>query len=500
MNKEMVMMVESIAREKDLKVELVWKAVEDALAFVAKKIVKGEPKISVSIDRATGEPTVIRHWVIVDDVDLQENQDYQVLRPDAPDEYAHLDAYDEVLDVNLGRQAAQLAKQSIIQKLRDIEQHCALIEMTENESGLLYGVVKAFNKGNIVLDVGRLEVLLPKSQALPKDHLKIGARIKVAFDRVEKAGNRDIVFVSRSSESFMRLLLEQEVVQIEEGDIEIVKLVRAPGIRCKVMIKSHMPLESTRRGGGQQNRLDPVRIVLGNKFLHAQNIFEETGERLDVINYTDDLASLVTQCLSPAEVSRLYIDEQLHCIEATVSEDDLGKVIGAKGQNIRLISELLDWSVDVLTPEQASNREQERLKKSLVLFEQELDVDEDVALALVENGFSSLEDVAYCELEEICSIEGFDEGIAKELQTRAKEKADVSSNWIRDNYGKAYESLKTVPGIKDEEIEQLVLEKVISADDLADLATDELLEKLPHWRPARAQSLIMSARSLWEKG
>lgn len=508
MSKEMVQMIESIGREKDLDPELIFQAVEEAMAFAAKKIVKGEPKISVEINRETGEPTVIRHWVIVDDVDLQENQDYQVLRPDAPDEFQRdnpayqegVSEYEEELQIDLGRQAAQLAKQAIYQRLRDIEQRIALEDVNERGEGLLYGTVKNFQKGNAILEIGRLEGVLPKSEMLPRDMLKIGSRVRVAIKSVEKIGTREVVTVSRASEEFMRLLIEQEVVQVEEGDIEIVKLVRAPGIRCKLIVKSHMGQDDRRGGASGGFRNDAARIIIGSKGMHAKNIAEETGgEHLDIITHSEELAEMVTQALQPAVPTRILINEENKVVEAAISDEHLGLVIGSKGVNIRLISELLGWSVEVMTEEQWDVKEQERLHKALEAFVRDLDVDEDVARALIEIGFSALDEVAYCDLSEIMAIEGFDEGVASEIQRRAVEWAEKRQSLLDVNFAPARESLLRVEGITEEEIEQLVRAEVFSSDDLADLATDELMELLPHWRQNRAQALIMSARKLWEE-
>lgn len=499
MSKEMLLMVESIAREKGLPDDLVLGALEEALAFAAKKKVGGDPKITVEIDPDLGTLTVVRHWEVVNDVDLQLNLDQQILRPDLPDEMddeqrASINAYEEVLDVDFGRSSAMLAKQAIYQRIKDIEQRSALDDVLDRGDGLLYGTVKNFVKGSAILEIGRLEAVLPKSEMLPKDGLKVGSRVRVAIKSVDKQGSREVVTVSRATPEFMRLLLEQEVVQIEEGDIEIVKLVRAPGMRCKLIVRSKMAKED--RAGRVRN--DPARIIIGSKGIHAKAIAEETGEHMDIIVESDDPAQMVIEALQPAQPSRIRIDEETRVIEAVIGDEHLGLVIGARGTNIRLISELLGWNVEVMSEVEWEKREQERAQKSLKMFMAGLSVDEDLAVALVEAGFSALDELAFAPLEEVMAIEGLEAEVAEELRERAKEWTKARDKTLKEKFGPARESLLKVESITEEEIEQLIRSDVFGADDLGDLATDELRELLPHWREARAQALIMGARKLWE--
>lgn len=499
MNKEMLVMVEAIAREKNLAEDLVFQALEEALAFAAKKKLGGEPKVTVEINPQTGQVTVVRHWVVLDDVDLQDNQDQQVLRPDLPDDMDDeqrktLSGYEEVIDLDFGRSSAMLAKQAIYQRIRDIEQRSALDDVLERGEGLLYGTVKNFVKGNAILEIGRLEAVLSKLDMLPKDGLKVGSRIKVAIKSIEKMGTREVVAVSRTSPEFMRLLLEQEVVQIEEGDIEIVKLVRAPGIRCKMIVRSKLEREDN--NGRVRN--DPARIIIGSKGIHAKAIAEETGEHMDIIIESGDPAKMVVEALQPAQPSRIRIDEETRVIEAAIDDEHLGLVIGRSGVNIRLISELLGWTVEVMSEVEWDEREQTRARKAIEVFMSALDIDEEFALALVQGGFTALDEVAYAETSDLMQIEGLEAEVAEELRSMARTLTKERDARIKENFVPARESLLKVESITEEEIEQLVKASVFSADDLADLATDELREILPHWREVRAQALIINARKLWE--
>lgn len=499
MSKEMLLMVESIAREKGLPDDLVLGALEEALAFAAKKKVGGDPKITVEIDPNMGTLTVVRHWEVVNDVDFQLNLDQQILRPDLPDEMddeqrASINAYEEVLNVDFGRTSAMLAKQAIYQRIKDIEQRSALDDVLDRGDGLLYGTVKNFVKGSAILEIGRLEAVLPKTEMLPKDGLKVGSRVRVAIKSVDKQGTREVVTVSRATPEFMRLLLEQEVVQIEEGDIEIVKLVRAPGMRCKLIVRSKMAKED--RGGRVRN--DPARIIIGSKGIHAKAIAEETGEHMDIIIESEDPAQMVIEALQPAQPSRIRIDEETRVIEAVIDDEHLGLVIGSRGTNIRLISELLGWNVEVMSEVEWDKREQDRAQKSLRMFMEGLSVDEDLAVALVEAGFAALDELAFATLAEVMVIEGMEAELAEELCSRAKDWTKARDKTLKEKFGPARGSLLKVETITEEEIEQLIRSDIFSADDLGDLATDELRELLPHWRDARAQALIMGARKLWE--
>lgn len=499
MSKEMLTMVEAIAREKDLPHDQVLEALEESLAFAAKKKLGGDPKITVEINEETGEVTVVRHWEVLDDVDLQLNQDQQVLRPDLPDEMSDeqrksLSAYEEVLEVDFGRASAALAKQAIYQKIKDIEQRAALDEVLDRGDGLLYGTVKNFAKGNAVLEVGRLEILMPKSEMLPIDRLKMGSRVKFAIKSIERQGSREVVTGSRTTPEFMKLLIEQEVTQVEDGEIEIVKLVRAPGHRCKMIVKSNMGRDD--RGGKLRN--DPVRIIIGAKGIHAKAIVEETGEHMDIIVESDDPAQMVIDALRPAEPTRIRIDEETRVIEAAIADEQLGLVIGSRGSNIRLISELLGWTVDVMGEEEWDKREQDRAQKAVKQFMDALLVDEELAVALVEGGFLGMEDLAFAEPEEVMEI-GLDEESANELRIRAHQWTSQHDELILSKIEPARESLARVESIAPEEIEQLIRSDIFSADDLADLATDELCELLPHLQKQRAQALIMAARKLWDE-
>lgn len=502
MSKEMLLLADAIAREKDLPVEDVIEVLEESLAFAAKKKLGGDPKITVKIDPQTGEKSVMRHWVVVEDDEPLLNPDQEIGIENVPPEREGQKEWDEPIELDFGRASAQMAKQAIFQKLKDAEQKSALAEFEDQGDGLLYATVKGFQKGNAILEAGRLELVFPKSEMLPKDTAKIGSKIRVAIKSVQKVGNRDVVTATRTSEEFMRLLIEQEVVQVEEGDIEIVKLARAPGVRCKVLVRSNMPQEEYTRGRGDSRgpKNDPARILIGSKGIHAKAIAEETGgEHIDIITQSDDLAEMVMQALSPSQPTRIRIDEDNRLVEAAIPEESLGLIIGSRGMNIRLISEVLGWNVEVMSEAEWDEKDAERRARSVKLFEDTLNVDEDLAEELADAGLADLEDLAACDMEELMQIDGVDEEVASLLLDRAGTWVNMSQGIIRSKFGPASESLKKVGMLTEPEIDQLIRASVFSAEELADLATDELLEKLPHWRMARAQEVIMAARELWDQ-
>ncbi len=501
MSKEMLLLADAIAREKDIPTEDVVEVLEESLAFAAKKKIGGDPKVTVKIDRSTGEQEVRRHWVLVEDEDAVVNPDTDLPRDKAPEEVRGQAEWEEPIHLDFGRTSAQMAKQAIFQKLKDAEQRSALGDIGERGDGLLYATVKGFQKGNAILEAGRLELVLPKSEMLPRDVAKIGSKLRVAIKSVQKVGSRDVVTATRTSEEFMRLLLEQEIVQVEEGDIEILKIARAPGVRCKILVKSHLPQDEYVRGRGEGKapRNDPARIIIGSKGIHAKAIAEETGgEHIDIITQSDDLAEMVMQALSPAQPNRILIDEEDRLIEAAIPDESLGLIIGARGMNIRLISDVLGWNVEVMSEAEWDERDAQRREKALVLFQDTLNVDEELAEVLVDAGIMHLEDLAACEQGELLEIEGIDEEIADYLIDRARTWVTMSESLMQTQYGPASESLKRIAGITDLEVDQLIRANVFTADAVADLATDELLEMLPRWRMGRAQELIMAARELWE--
>lgn len=487
-------MVDSISREKGLEPKVVLAALEEAMAFAAKKKNCPEGRVECDIDRDTGEQRFYRVWDIVDSAEALENPETQVLRSSLGGDAAEGPELVEELSLDFGRASAQLAKQAIFQKLKDVEQKAAFSDVEERDQRILTGTVKGFQKGGALLEIGKLEALLPKSEMLPKDFLKIGSRTRVAIKGVERQGNRDMVIASRASPDFIRHLLEQEVVQIEEGEIEIVRIARMPGFRSKILLKSNMG-EDVFRG---KNRNDPVRIAVGSKGMHAKAISEETGgEHLDFLVFDSNPAQMLIQALSPSSPTRIRVDEETRVMEAAIPDESLGLVIGSRGMNIRLISEVLGWNVEVMSEEEWDKKEAERTESSKRLFIEVLDVDEELAQVFIDSGFSTIDEIAYVPVEELEEI-GLDDDSIKELRNRARDHSLVNQVRYEERIEAATASLSEVAGITREDIEHLVRAEIYSHDDLGDLATDELVEKLPHLRAARAQELIMAARKLWE--
>jgi transcription termination/antitermination protein NusA len=510
MNQEMLAMVDSISREKDMDKETVFRAIEESMAFAAKKRLDKElgeeTLVSAEIDRRTGEAHLTRVWRVRED-NIIDIPGQEVARIDMEPEQKGLTEVSEPLSVEFGRSSAQLAKQSILQRLRDLEQQAALADLKTEGDTILFGTVRGFQKGAALLDVGRLDAQMPKSEQLLSDKLKIGQRVRCSIHKVERVGNRDVVTVSRASPEFLQALIEREVPEVEEGLVEIVRVARAPGVRSKVVVRlteagRERNLEESRAGMGRGQRgghsIDPARAVIGMRGLHAKAISEELGgEHIDVLTHNPDLAEALKEALSPAQIVKIAIDEDAHMAEVAVEEESLGLAIGSRGANVRLIGEALGWAVQLMTAEEFENKDQERARRAVDHLMQELDVDEEVAIILFENGVSDVDTVAYAPLAELEAIEEFDADIVQALRDRARPIADARRARQAQMSGAAHASLARVETISEREIEQLIAAEIYSADDLADLATDELLEKV-EWPQKRAQDLIMKARKLWE--
>jgi len=507
MNQDMLAMVDSISREKMMDKEMVFTAIEESMAFAAKKRLGEDALVQAHIDRRTGDAHLTRVWNIRED-NIIDIPDQEMARIDLEPEHATLKTIEEPLSVEFGRSSAQLAKQSILQRLRDMEQTAALEEIYQQGDRVLYGSVRGFQKGAAMIDIGRLDAQMPKTEQLMSDKLKIGQRIRCSILKVERLGHRNVVTVSRTCPEFLEALLEREVPEIEEGLIEIVRVARAPGIRSKVIVRlteagEDSQLADSREGmahGRSQSRgMDAARTVIGSRGIHAKALSEELGgEHIDVLNDVEDPVQALKQALEPAQMVKVFMDEEANSMDVAVEASSLGLAIGSRGSNIRLISDAIGWTVNLMSEDDFDAKNQERDRRAIDVLMRELEVDEEVAQILVESGLREVEEVAYAPIEELDAIEDFDAETVAELRSRAVEAAEkrLSRQTILGAAGRA--SLTRVESITEREVELLLQAEIFSADDLADLATDELLEvvELPQ---KRAQELIMNARKLWEE-
>jgi N utilization substance protein A len=486
MSREILLLVDALAHEKNVGKEVIFTALELALASATKKKYDENTDIRVSINRETGEYSTFKRWQYVE-YDLLENSGYQF------DEESELavgrqigDYYEEPLEsIEFGRIGAQAAKQVILQKVREAEREQILDDFLSRKEFLVTGVIKRMEKGNAIIEVGRIESLLPRDQMIPKENLRVGDRIRAYLSRIERSGRGPQLILSRIAPEFLIKLFELEVPEIEDGLLEIRSAARDPGLRSKIAVKSN------------DQRLDPVGTCVGMRGSRVQAVTGElAGERVDIVLWSMEPAQFVINAMAPAEVSSIVVDEDAHSMDVVVNEDQLAQAIGRNGQNVRLASELTGWTLNILTEEEAAKKTQEEYSSTSQLFMEKLDVDEEVADILVQEGFSTLEEIAYVPLSEMNEIDAFDEDTINELRKRARAALLTEAIAKEEKIEEASESLLTMAGMDEETAHLLASKGVSTMDDLADLGVDDLIE-MTGMDAERAKTLIMTARAPW---
>ncbi|NWG38369.1 MAG: transcription termination/antitermination protein NusA [Hydrogenophilaceae bacterium] len=488
MSREMLMLVDALAREKNVDPEIVFGALEMALASATKKRVKGDADVRVAIDRQTGDYEAFRRWQVVTEQEL-ESEDNQILLVDAQYDHPDIqvgDYIEEPLEaVEFGRIGAQAAKQVILQKIRDAEREQILNDFLERKEHLVTGVVKRMDRGNAIIESGRVEGFLHRDQMIPRENLRVGDRVRAYLSKIERGGRGPQLVLSRTAPEFIMKLFELEVPEIEEGLIEIKAAARDPGLRAKIAVKSN------------DQRIDPIGTCIGLRGSRVTSVTNElAGERVDIILWSPDPAQFVINALAPAEVSRIVVDEDKHSIDVVVEEDQLGKAIGSNGQNVRLASELTGWELNIITEEEASEKKAKETESIRNLFMERLDVDEEVAQILVEEGFSTLEEVAYVPMAEMQEIEAFDDEIINELRNRARNSLLTAAIAGEERVEASAGDLLSLEGMDPETARLLAAKGVHTTEDLADLAVDDLVEMIG-MEETRAKQLIMTARAPW---
>ena len=488
MSREILLLVDALAHEKNVTKEVIFIALELALASATKKKHHDDADVRVAIDRETGEYATFRRWQYVD-YDLLENSAYQI---DEESEHAKGlsigDYYEEPLDsIEFGRIGAQAAKQVILQKVREAEREQILEDFLARDEKLVTGVIKRMEKGNAIIEVGRIESLLPREQMIPKENLRVGDRVRAFLSRIERGGRGPQLILSRITPDFLVRLFELEVPEIEEGLLEIRAAARDPGLRSKIAVKSN------------DQRIDPVGTCVGMRGSRVQAVTGElAGERVDIVLWSMEPAQFVINAMSPAEVTSIVVDEDTHSMDVVVDEEQLALAIGRNGQNVRLASELTGWTLNILTVDQAAQKNQDEFSGVSQLFMDKLDVDAEVAEILVQEGFSTLEEIAYVPLAEMNEIEAFDEDTIEELRKRARAALLTEAIAKEESVDEAAEDLLTMDGMDNETAHLLATKGVSKMDDLAELAVDELVE-LTQMDAERAKTLIMTARAPWFK-
>ena len=489
MNRELLMLVEAISREKNVDRDVVFGAVEAALAQAAKKLYEGDVDMRVAINRETGDYETFRRWHVVPDEAGLQLPDQEILQFEAREQIPDIEVgeyiEEPVESVSIGRIGAMAAKQVILQKIRDAEREMLLNDFMSRGEKIFSGTVKRMDKGDILVESGRVEGRLRRSEMIPKENLRNGDRVRAMIMEVDLTLRGAPILLSRAAPEFMVELFRQEVPEIEQGLLEIKSCARDPGSRAKIAVVSH------------DKRIDPIGTcvgVRGSRVTAGTN--ELAGERVDIVLWSEDPAQFVIGALAPANVSSIVVDEEKHAMDVVVDEENLAIAIGRGGQNVRLASELTGWKINIMDAAESAEKQAAETGSIRQLFMEKLDVDEEIADILIEEGFTNLEEVAYVPLQEMLDIEAFDEDTVNELRARAKD-ALLTLEIAREEKVEAVaEDLRGLEGMNAELLAALAEAGVRTRDDLADLAVDELTD-ITGQTEDEARALIMKAREHW---
>lgn len=493
MSREILAVVDVVSNEKGVEKDVIFQAMEAALAAAAAKNHEEDIDARVAIDRDTGEHETFRRWLVFADESTElETPDHELRMIDALDidENAEPGGYVEIPmeSAPFGRISAQMAKQVIVQKVREAEREKVVEAYKDRAGELLSGLVKRVDRNGIYMDLGgNAEGFISRDSMMPREAVRVHDRIKALLVEVRSEPRGPQLFMTRTSPQFLIELFKIEVPEVGQGLIEILGAARDPGLRAKIAVKSNEP------------RIDPVGACVGMRGSRVQSVSNElAGERVDIILWNENPAQYVINSMSPAEVISIVVDEDAHSMDVAVDEEKLSQAIGRGGQNIRLASELTGWELNVMTEVDADQKNEQETRVVIDLFTKQLDVDEEVALILVQEGFTSIEEVAYVPTSELIEIEEFDEDIVEELRNRARDmlltQAIVDEEKIEN--AEPAEDLLSLEGMDKGLASKLASKGVVTRENLADLATDDLLE-IDAMDEEAAASLIMKARAHW---
>ncbi|MGH8502267.1 MAG: transcription termination factor NusA [Gammaproteobacteria bacterium] len=493
MNKEILLVVDAVSNEKGVEKEIIFDAMEAALASATRKKHGGEIDVRVQIDRKSGDYETFRRWHVLDDEDPEfETTARQILvsyaRRTHPD--IEVGAYIEepIESVSFGRIAAQTAKQVIVQKVREAER-AQIVEAYQHRVGeLVMGIVKRVERAGLYIDLGsNAEGFIPREEMIPRESARPGDRLRGYLKEVRAEARGPQLFLTRTAPAFLIELFKLEVPEVGQGLIEIMAGARDPGLRAKVAVRSHDP------------RLDPVGACVGMRGSRVQSVSNElAGERIDIILWNENPAQFVINAMSPAEVLSIVVDEDKQSMDIAVDEEKLSQAIGRGGQNVKLASQLTGWDLNVMTETQAEEKSEAEAQELQQMFMRELDVDNEVAAILVQEGFSSVEEIAYVPPKELVEIEEFDEQMVEELRGRARDALLTMAIKNEEEFGTATpaQDLLEMEGMDRQLAFQLAGMGVRTMEELAEQAVDDLLE-IDGLDPERAAALIMTARAPW---
>ena len=495
-NKEILLVVDAFANEKEIEKEIVFQAIESALEAATVRRYGGNIKARVSIDRKTGDYVTHRCWdVVAPNPDLPRDVEFptsQILLEVAQFDNDNVSVgdviYEEIESVDFGRIAAQTAKQVIIQRVRDAERN-KIVEAYRSRVGeLITGVVKRIERGSVYIDLGgHIEAYIAKEDMIPRESMRLGDRIRGYLKEVRLESRGPQLFVSRTAPELLTALFRLEVPEIAEGTISIICAARDPGSRAKLAVKSNDP------------RLDAVGACVGMRGSRVQSVTNElAGERVDIIIWHPSEAQFVINAMSPAEIQSIVVDEDKHSMDLAVASANLSQAIGRSGQNVRLASQLTGWELNVIDASKAEENSEAEANKIMQLFIDQLDIDAETAAILVEVGFNTVEEIAYVPANELLEIEGFDAELVEELRSRAKDALLISAIAAEESIEIAQPdaSLLGMDGVDSELAYELASQGIVTMDDLAEQSVDDLL-KFTGVDEDRAAKLIMKAREPW---
>jgi N utilization substance protein A len=490
MSREILMFVDALAREKNVPRDIVFGALEQALAAATKRMFDEEDvEIRVAVDRESGEYDAFRRWLVVpDEAGLQE-PGHQVILSDAREQIPDIEVEEYIEEQlprqELGRRFAQDTKQVILQKIRDAEREQLLSEFLARGDEVVNGTIKRMDKGDFIVEIGKIEARLPRNETIQKENLRVGDRVRAWVAKIDRSLRGPAVILSRTSPEFLKKLFELEVPEIEQGLLVIKSAARDPGIRAKIAVWTN------------DRRIDPIGTCVGMRGSRVQAVTNElAGERVDIVLWSEDPAQFVIGALAPANVSSIVVDEDKHAMDVVVDEENLAIAIGRGGQNVRLASELTGWQINIMTAEESAEKRAGEKSAVRAVFMEKLDVDEEVADILIDEGFTSLDEIAYVPVQELLEIEALDQDTVEELRNRARNALLTEAIAREENLEQADNSLLELEGMDTGLAARLVGHQVRTRDDLAELAVDELLE-ISGIDEERAKQLIMAARAHW---
>ncbi len=477
MSRELMMLADALAREKNVEREIVFQALESALASATKKRFSEEVDVRVSIDRDTGDYESFRRWQVVPDGEL-EDHDLQIILTEARKQISDIEVGDfieeELEPIEFGRIGAQAAKQVILQRIREAEREQILKDFLERGEVIINGTVKRLERGDVIVESGKIEARLPRDQMIPKENLRPGDRVRAYMLRVERSQRGPQIILSRTAPEFIMKLFELEVPEIEQGMLIIKSAARDAGVRAKIAVFT------------ADRRIDPIGTCVGVRGSRVQAVTHElAGERVDIVLWSEDPAEFVIGALAPANVSSIVVDEA-----------ELAVAIGRGGQNVRLASELTGLQINIMTADESAQKSETERQKLRESFMEKLDVDGEVADILIDEGFSTLEEVAYVPVAEMMEIEALDEDTVNELRNRARNALLTAAIAQEEKLETTTQDLLDLEGMDRELAVKLADSKIFSRDDLADLGVDELVE-IAGLDEERAKELIMKARAHW---